>query len=96
MQDVFTLVGIVCALMLSFGVLLVGVSALSNRDYERKYRGLLDQIMDASSDVTANLKNDETLCATSVRYILSSLHQRVQPNILDVIANDQLWRSLGK
>lgn len=88
MQDVFTLVGMISALLIGLGVLLFFASWVMQVRNESYYRGLRDQLNEAIAGIGDAYRAGEPISAGSVRFLLRQLHNRRTPSIADMKAND--------
>lgn len=89
MQDVFTLVGVVCALMVCAGFLLVVARGYYNAIADDYYQGLRRQIYDTASDLSEKFSDDDRLTVLSIKRILRDLNARQWPGLEDIACDDK-------
>lgn len=88
MQDVFTVVGLVCALLVCGGVFLFAAAVFVRVRENSDYAGLRDQISNAAANIDEHYRANEPMSALAVRRILITLNNRHYPDIGSIKCHD--------
>lgn len=89
-MNVFTLVGIVCALLVCGSLLLVPLASWYNRLHNDYYCALREQISETSREIDEVYGRDGLMTADAARLIINLLNARRMPNIREIKVNDSV------
>lgn len=90
MYDVFAVIGVLCAVLLSVGVAAIAVTEYRKVDERSQYAGLRDQIADTVAEINKHYDNGDVVSARAVKFILMQLHSRYWPKIDEIKEEDAI------